>query len=73
MMCQACNEGLHYLCGMQTWCECDCNGADEIWGPSPEDDMPHSSTCACESCVQKYPDRLPAGWYEYETFDDEEE
>lgn len=24
-MCQACEDGNHHLCGMQTWCECDCD------------------------------------------------
>lgn len=27
-MCQACWEGDHANCGMQTWCECDCPGSD---------------------------------------------
>lgn len=26
MMCQACERGDHDQCGMQTWCECDCEG-----------------------------------------------
>ena len=25
MMCHACEEGRHADCGMQTWCECDCD------------------------------------------------
>ena len=25
MLCQACEEGRHEDCGMQTWCECDCD------------------------------------------------
>lgn len=64
MLCQACEEGLHYMCGMQTWCECDCAGPDEVWGPSPDDDMPHANTCTCEHCVQMYPERLPESWYD---------
>lgn len=24
-MCQACIEGHHWNCGMQTWCECECD------------------------------------------------
>ena len=26
-MCEACGRGEHYLCGMQTWCECECDGS----------------------------------------------
>lgn len=26
MLCQACSEGRHGDCGMQTWCECECDG-----------------------------------------------
>lgn len=25
MMCQACSEGRHWDCGLQTWCSCDCD------------------------------------------------
>jgi hypothetical protein len=28
MKCQACEEGDHDNCGMQTWCDCDCEGYD---------------------------------------------
>lgn len=40
MMCEACERGEHQLCGMQTWCACECDpdgaahfesGRDE-WG-----------------------------------------
>lgn len=31
-MCEACSRGLHWLCGMQTWCECDCDGPEGIYG-----------------------------------------
>jgi len=72
MMCQACKDGLHYLCGMQTWCECDCAGHNEVWGPSPDDDMPHADTCTCEHCAQIYPERLPESWHENESEDYEE-
>ena len=27
-MCEACYEGRHWDCGMQTWCECECPGRD---------------------------------------------
>lgn len=26
MKCQACEDGDHDNCGMQTWCDCDCEG-----------------------------------------------
>lgn len=25
MMCQACEEGRHWDCGLQSWCDCDCD------------------------------------------------
>ena len=28
MKCHACEEGDHDNCGMQTWCDCDCEGYD---------------------------------------------
>jgi hypothetical protein len=28
MVCEACERGDHDQCGMQTWCECDCEGYD---------------------------------------------
>jgi len=40
MMCIACSDENHYQCGMQTWCECDCDGSPD-WGaynPDPYDD-----------------------------------
>lgn len=33
MMCEACERGDHDQCGMQTWCACDCAGADGIYLP----------------------------------------
>lgn len=36
MKCQACEEGDHQNCGMQTWCECDCDGPEAVdFGPLP--------------------------------------
>ena len=31
MMCQACAEDHHELCGMQTWCQCDCEGPEGVY------------------------------------------
>lgn len=31
MKCEACENEQHELCGMQTWCECDCAGPDGIY------------------------------------------
>jgi hypothetical protein len=28
MKCEACERGDHDCCGMQTWCDCDCEGYD---------------------------------------------
>jgi hypothetical protein len=30
MKCEACERGDHHDCGMQTWCECDCDGPESI-------------------------------------------
>jgi hypothetical protein len=57
MLCQACAAGRHFECGMQTWCECDCAGSYEEWGPSPDDNMPHADACTCETCIQDHPGR----------------
>lgn len=26
MLCEACERGECHLCGMQTWCQCECDG-----------------------------------------------
>jgi hypothetical protein len=31
MKCQACNDGMHALCGRQIWCECDCDPDEAVW------------------------------------------
>lgn len=36
-MCDACWKEQHHLCGMQTWCECPCDGSPD-WGIA-EDEM----------------------------------
>jgi hypothetical protein len=33
MMCEACERGDHGNCGLQTWCECDCDGTDDCFDP----------------------------------------
>ena len=41
MMCEACERDEHWLCGMQTWCECDCFGPDGDYSNWPLDiEMP---------------------------------
>lgn len=37
-LCQACERGECWDCGMQTWCECECAGPDGcyIWDPHDE-------------------------------------
>lgn len=37
MKCEACERGDHMNCGMQTWCECDCEGPDGIDFGDPMD------------------------------------
>lgn len=57
MMCQACENNEHYLCGMQTWCECECDGTPN-WGDYSEDNEDtHTETCTCETCLQNHPER----------------
>lgn len=31
MMCEGCANDRHDLCGMQTWCTCDCAGPDGLY------------------------------------------
>jgi hypothetical protein len=33
MKCEACERGDCHQCGMQTWCECDCDGSDDTGLP----------------------------------------
>lgn len=39
MKCEACERGDHDQCGMQSWCDCDCEGYDPnaIYLPMPWD------------------------------------
>lgn len=40
MMCEGCTADEHWRCGMQTWCECECDGSAD-WGVfDPPDAMP---------------------------------
>lgn len=43
MMCQACSEGRHWDCGLQTWCECDCDPIAALYDFDPDDEMPEVS------------------------------
>lgn len=45
MMCQACEEGRHEGCGMQTWCSCDCPGPDGHY----TDDWQENSCSRCNA------------------------
>lgn len=44
MMCEACERGDHDRCGMQTWCECECDGYHGFGLPDieliPDDCLP---------------------------------
>lgn len=60
MLCEACERGDHDNCGMQTWCQCDCEGLDQ-YVPSgcfiqedldgerivPKPDWTYSEGCGC--------------------------
>ena len=37
MTCDACSRGDHHNCGLQTWCECDCEGPDGFYLDHPLD------------------------------------
>lgn len=55
MMCEACQAGHHYACGLQTWCECDdaADGLYEAYEPDEDgddellDDLDDVSECHC--------------------------
>ena len=41
MMCEGCTADEHWRCGMQTWCECECDGSID-WGmnePGPDEGL----------------------------------
>ena len=33
MLCEACSNDDHDNCGMQTWCQCDCEGSNSLYIP----------------------------------------
>ena len=39
MKCEACERGLHYLCGCQTWCDCDCDPVAALFDFGPDDEL----------------------------------
>lgn len=51
MMCEACERGDHALCGRQSWCDCDCEGAvehgdvefDPYEGTTSESEITHAA------------------------------
>lgn len=51
-MCEACENGDHENCGMQTWCECDCAGPDAIGMPDPSDIVGHKTFDTGETCPE---------------------
>lgn len=53
MMCDACERGQHELCGMQTWCACDCSGSeDDYFHDDPYDQGEAGGRCRhCGSTV----------------------
>jgi hypothetical protein len=60
MMCQACSEGRHWDCGLQTWCACDCDPemAGMYWPGDDDNPGGHSLECTCETCIQNHPERM---------------
>lgn len=49
-MCEACERGDHYNCGLQTWCQCECEGPygvywDEWDDPELAPDNESGSDC----------------------------
>jgi hypothetical protein len=36
--CDACEQGDHFHCGLQTWCQCDCDGPYGDYTDPYEDD-----------------------------------
>lgn len=43
--CQACEDGEHAYCGMQTWCECECDPENifDYFDPCYEMEWPEES------------------------------
>lgn len=62
MMCEGCERGEHYLCGMQTWCECDCDGPDGCYIPFDDEavEQPLAGDVAkCPRCQKSYLEEWP--------------
>ncbi len=43
MKCQACQEGRHWDCGLQTWCDCDCDPVAALYDFGPDDELPEET------------------------------
>jgi hypothetical protein len=52
MKCEACERGDCHECGMQTWCECDCGGPDDV-GMPPNDPYEGFVFTHCNDCGRK--------------------
>lgn len=50
MKCQACDDGDCHLCGMQTWCDCDCAGSEGVYIPDDFDGPPATAPTARITC-----------------------
>jgi len=58
MICEACERGDHANCGMQTWCECDCERSCSI----PMSNLETNYSLDPEAFTQYWPgvdDELP--------------
>jgi len=52
-MCEGCTNEQHYLCGMQTWCECECDGSTD-WGLNEIDPYEGLAMCCGARRFGKY-------------------
>lgn len=51
MKCEACDQGDHHNCGMQTWCECECDPESIVYG-LPDDIVGHKTFATGETCSE---------------------
>lgn len=51
MKCQGCSDGDCHLCGMQTWCTCDCDGSEVADHGTYDLSEPGYFRCVCGHIV----------------------
>ena len=65
-VCEACERGQCWDCGMQSWCECDCPGPDGDYTFDPQEDSPEEISSAIDrflNDIEPPNNSLPSGWW----------